>query len=178
MAQPTLRLMTFSVLLATALCGLMVKACPLGSSSDCQQECQAYKEAKAATTPMYLNVNATLSEFTNTRQEFNRKYGRDYEEDRMPGVTGDACYLANADVGCTEFLEVDGDEACSWTYQCDYDKNRLPLYLWKASCGSDSETVYYPIPVLKRNDSCNSQPTWQLVMEKVPVGCSCRNRSQ
>ena len=177
MAQPTLRLITFSALLATVLCGLMVKACPLGSSSDCQQECQAYKEAKAATTPMYLNVNATLSEFTNTRREFNRKYGKDYEEDRMPEATGDACYFSNTNVGCSEFLAVGG--ACSWNYTCDYDKNRLPLYLWKASCNETiSETIYYPVPVLKRSDSCNPQPTWQLVMEKVPVGCSCRNRSQ
>ena len=166
-----LRLTIFSVLLATALCGLLVKACPLGSRSECQQECHAYKEAKNATSSIYLNVNATLRNFLNSPYDFNRKLGTDYEKDGIPGVTGEPCYTANADKGCTHFLEVDG--ACSWTYQCDYDNNRLPLYLWRASCGSDSETIYYTVPVLKRSDSCNPQPTWQLVMEKVPVGCSC-----
>ena len=170
MAQPTLRLITFSALLATALCGLLVKACPLGSSPDCQQECQAYKEAKAATCPMYLNVTATLSEFTNIPQEFDHKLGTDFEEDTMDGVTEEACYLGDADTGCSEFLEVNK----AWNYTCDYNNNRIPLYLWKASCNETiSKTIYYPVPVLKRNDSCNPQPTWQLVMEKVPVGCSC-----
>ena len=65
MAQLSLRLTTFSVLLATALCGLLAKG-SLSSSSECQQVCQAYKEARDTTSPMYLNVNATLSEFTNT----------------------------------------------------------------------------------------------------------------
>ena len=167
---------TTIVLLATlvALCGLLVQACPIGSSTECQQECQAYKEAKNATSPAYLNVNATLSDFLNNPDEFNKKLGTDYEEDRILGVQGQACYAdSNAEVGCKENMEVGG--ACSWKYQCDYDKNRLPLYIWRASCSNDSETIYYPVPVLKRSDSCNPQPTWQLVMEKVPVGCSCRN---
>ena len=161
---------TITVLLATAICGLLAEACPLGSSPNCEQECQAYKEAEAVTSPVYLNVNATLSNFLNNPDEFNQKLGTDYEKDSISGVQGQACYAAsNAEVGCKEYIEVDG--ACSWTYQCDYDKNRLPLYIWRASCGNDSEIIY-PVPVLKRSDSCNPQPTWQLVMEKVPVGCS------
>ena len=165
---------TAYVLLATALCNLLVQACPIGSSTECLQECHAYKEAKNATSPAYLNVNATLSDFLNNPDEFNQQLGTDYELDSISGVQGQACYHeSNAEVGCKEYIEVDG--TCSWTYQCDYDKNRLPLYIWRASCGSDSETIYYPVPVLKRSDSCNPQPTWQLVMEKVPVGCSCRN---
>ena len=162
--------LTTTVLLATALYGLLVQACPLGYTSDCQQECHAYKEAKNATSPAYLNVNATLSDFLNNPDEFNQKLGTDYEEDSISGVQGEACYAeSNAEVGCKEIMEI--DEARSWTYQCDYDKNRLPLYIWRASCGNDSEIIY-PVPVLKRSDSCNPQPTWQLVMEKVPVGCS------
>ena len=102
---------------------------------------------------------------------FNGKLGTDYEVDTI-GVTGEACYNRTAEIGCSQKLQVDG--TCSWTYQCDYDKNRLPLYLWRASCDSStSETIYYTVPVLKCSDSCNPQPTWQLVMEKVPVGCSC-----
>ena len=160
---------TLAVLLVAAI--LTTNACPL--TNNCQQECHAYKEAKNATSPAYLNVNATLSDFLNNPDEFNQKLGTDYEEDSISGVQGEACYAeSNAEVGCKEIMEI--DEARSWTYQCDYDKNRLPLYIWRASCGNDSEIIY-PVPVLKRSDSCNPQPTWQLVMEKVPVGCSCRN---
>ena len=137
------------------------------------QECQAYINAKAAISPVYLTVNATLSDFTNTPDEFNQKVGTDYEVDGLPNIIGDACYkLSNQKVGCKERMEV--ERACSWTYRCDYDQNRLPLYIWRASCSSESQTIYYPVPVLKRRDACNLQPTWQLVMEKVPVGCKCQ----
>ena len=142
-------------------------------ADDCQEECYAYRQAKTETQPVYLNVKATPSEFIVTPNEFNRITDRDCEKDSMPDVEGEACYMeSNVIVGCKEFLEV--DEPCSWKYKCDYDNNRLPLYIWKASCKNGSETIYYPMPVLKRNNSCNPQPTWQLVMEKVPVSCSCQ----
>ena len=164
-------------IVATLLWALLMttKACPL-VASNCAHECQAYKDAKAATSPVYLNVNATLSDLTNTPDEFNQNLGTDYETDSTPDEEGfrgrQACYkLTNQEVGCREIMEVEG--ICSWKYQCDYDKNRLPLYIWRASCGSESQTTYYLVPVLKRRDSCNPQPTWQLVMEKVPVGCKC-----
>ena len=171
---------TITVLLATltVLCAVLMtaKACPLPSNCKQDQECQAYNDAKAATSPVYLNVTATLSDFTNTPDEFNQKLDTDYETDSTPDEEGfigrQACYkLSNQEVGCREKIEVEG--ACSWDYQCDYDQNRLPLYMWRASCSSESQTIYYPVPVLKRRDACNPQPTWQLVMEKVPVGCKC-----
>ena len=164
---------TITVLLATVLCAMLMtaKACPLPSNCS-QDQCQAYKDAKAATSPMYLNVNATLNDFTNTPDEFNQKLGTDYELDSIEG-TGQACYkLTNQEKGCREIMEVEGGN-CSWIYLCDYDDNRLPLYIWRASCSSESQTIYYPVPVLKRRNACNPQPTWQLFMEKVPVGCKC-----
>ena len=169
---------TTTVLLGTMLCALLItaKVCLLPSNCIQDQECQAYNDAKAATSPVYLNVNATLSDFTNTPDEFNQKLGTDYETDGIPDEEGfigrQACYkLSNQEVGGREKIEVEG--ACSWDYQCDYDQNRLPLYIWRASCSSESQTIYYPVPVLKRRDACNPQQTWQLVMEKVPVGCKC-----
>ena len=140
------------------------------------QECQAYINAKAAISPVYLTVNATLSDFTNAPDEFNQKLGTDYQLNSIPDEEGfigrQACYkLSGQEVGCRDIFEV--DRACSWDYQCDYDQKRLPLYIWRASCSSESQTIYYPVPVLKRRDACNLQPTWQLVMEKVPMGCKC-----
>ena len=38
----------------------------------------------AATSPVYLNVNATLSDFTNTPDEFNQKLGTKYGSDSIP----------------------------------------------------------------------------------------------
>ena len=160
-----------SVLLATVLCAVLMtaKACPLLSNCTQDQECQAYNNAKAATRPVYLNVNATLSDFTNTPDEFNQKLGTDYEIDGTPDEEGfigrqaKTCYkLSNQEVGCREIMEVEGRN-CTW----------LPLYIWRASCRSESQTIYYPVPVLKHRDVCSLQPTWQLVMEKIPVGCKC-----
>ena len=164
-----------TVLLATTLCALLItaKACPLAPNCTQDEECEAYNDAKAATSPVYLNVNATLSDFTNTPDQFNQKLGTDYETDGLRNITGQACYkLSNQEVGCREKIDV--KIGCFLDYQCDYDQNRLPLYIWRASCSSESQTIYYPVPMLKRRDACNPQPIWQLVMEKVPVGCKCQ----
>ena len=154
----------------------MIKACPL--IGECREECYAYQVAKNTIGDSFLNVETVLRDFTNIPNEFNDKIGQDYHEDRISGnSTGEACYQANANLGCTEVFKVAGTSCTGqWTYQCDYDKNRLPLYLWRALCNeTTSDTVYYTVPVLKRNDSCNPQPRWQLVMEKVPVGCTCKH---
>ena len=115
---------------------MTAKACPLLSNCTQDQECQAYNNAKAATRPVYLNVNATLSDFTNTPDEFNQKLGTDYEIDGTPDEEGfigrqaKTCYkLSNQEVGCREIMEVEGRN-CTW----------LPLYIWRASCSSESQT--------------------------------------
>ena len=53
---------TLVLLLVTAV--LMTNAYPL--TENCTQECQAYKDAEAATSPVYFNVNAKLIDFLNT----------------------------------------------------------------------------------------------------------------
>jgi hypothetical protein len=110
------------MLLVTAI--LATNAACIQSANDCNQECQAYKEAKAATSPMYLNVNATLSDFTNTPREFNQKIGTRYETDSIPGVVGQTCYhKLNAEVGCKEIIEVE-EGVCSWTYRISSIRRR------------------------------------------------------
>ena len=61
---------TLALLLVTAK--LAANAACIQFPSNCTQECQAYNDAKAATSPVYLNVNATLSNFTDTPKEFNK----------------------------------------------------------------------------------------------------------
>ena len=168
---------TITLLLATAMCTQLVKACPLSLSGKCTEECHACQVAKKTTKDTHLNVNATLRDFVYTPDQFKLKVGKQYDDDRIPGVTQLPCYSeSNQTVGCSQFIEVEGISCTGeWKYTCDYNKNRLPLYMWKAECNSaTSETIYYPVPVLKRDDSCNPQPTWQLVMEKVPVACVCK----
>ena len=78
----TLLLLVTTKLAANAAC------IPFPSNYIQAQECQAYNDAKAATSPVYLNVNATLSNFTNTPAEFNQKLGTDYETDIIPDKEG------------------------------------------------------------------------------------------
>ena len=174
MTQSTL-VTAITLLLATAMCTQLVKACPL--TGECREECHAYRVAKNTTEDTYLNVNVVPSNFIYLPNDFNNKVDKTYETVRIAGVSKQPCYSeSNAEVGCSQDIEVEGTSCTgTWKYQCDYDKNRLPLYMWRASCNeATSETIYYPVPVLRRNDSCNPQPTWQLVMEKVPVACVCK----
>ena len=170
---------TTLLLLTTALYAQTVTACS-PATEECREECHAYQVAKNTPSDVPLNVEVVLSNFLNTPRKFSSKIGKDYIEDRMTNATQDACYYESGPrVGCNEFLQVPGTNCTGpWEYECDYDKNRLPLYIWRASCNETTlETVYYTVPMLKREDSCNSHASWELVMEKVPVGCTCKQQN-
>ena len=169
-------LTTLALLLATTI--LQTRSCTTG---DCHNECDAYLYATKMTAPTDITIEAKLSDLTNDNSDFKhissnlkleQKNITRQEEEK-------ACYFrTNPTKGCTQNLVVD-DEAvslqCPWTYyNCDYDQNRIPQYLWRADCDSaTSETVYYPVPVLKC-DNCNPLSQFELVIEKVPVACACK----
>ena len=162
-----------AMLLAT--CALLSRACPLSSPiEDCQNECEPYTNATSLSTPKTLNVIARLSSLTNNKEDFYYTNGNLILRDETTDNQNIACYARkNGNKGCVHNLRTDANLQCPWTYQCDYDKNRIPQYLWKADCNhTTSETIYYPVPVLKR-DSCSQQSDWELVIEKVPVACAC-----
>ena len=163
-------LSTITLLLATI--ALLVRACPL--SSDCNNECEAYKYAKNSTEPRGITIEATLSDLTNDLSDFKSVSNLSLEEYTIEEQN--ACYYRTEQTkGCTQNLLIGDDRRlqCSWTYQCDYNQNRIPQYLWRADCDSNtSVTVNYTVPVLKR-ESCNPLSQWQLVIEEVPVACAC-----
>ena len=126
--MPRSTLTTITLLLATAMCTQLVKACPLSLSGKCTEECHACQVAKKTTKGTHLNVNATLRDFVYTPDQFKLKVGKQYDDDRIPGVTQLPCYSeSNPTVGCSQFIEVEGISCTGeWKYTCDYNKNRLP----------------------------------------------------
>ena len=161
---------------------LLIRACrPTGPpQSNCQHECHSYLDAWSKHTATYLNVNATLRYLTNDWIDFRRTTGNNLDFSILPIGTawqGNACYgIRNQTRGCAHnYIVGDRQLSCTWTYECDYNKNRIPQYLWMAQCNTTtSETVHYPVPVLTRQDSCNPQSTWQLTIEELPVACACK----
>ena len=71
--------------------------------------------------------------------------------------------------------------SCPLKYNCDYDPQRIPQYLYHAECLetlNHSRLVYYPIPVLKTVEpSCDAlhstNTTWRWEMQVIPVACVC-----
>jgi hypothetical protein len=72
----------------------------------------------------------------------------------VPGVPRTGCAFDVA-VNTTS----DGSLLCPWRYECDYDKNRIPQYMWKARCFDSgdytSRPVSYRVPTLKLDNICN-----------------------
>lgn len=176
-------LSAISLLLATTI--LLVRACPLNLTDNCQDECIAYKNSKDMTMPSQFDITATLASLTNNVKYFQTLNGNlRLEANVYPGQNDDvkACYAReNPTTGCTEDQIVDGGiirEGCTWTYKCNYDQNRVPQYLWEAVCNSNTaETIYYPVPVLKYH-VCNpldGSSKWTLAIENVPVSCACKS---
>ena len=170
-------------------------ACPTlnGNSNSCE-ECSVYDYVihETSVDTMFLNVNITTHEIINEIKDFKNVlthgtptfFGLD---ERLPG-TDPPCYFDRSPgvsrTGCGQEIivnsTVDGSLLCPWKYECDYDKNRIPQYLWKARCfGSAEHTsspVSYRVPVLKLNNICNPFQTnmsWKLQIIDVPVACVC-----
>ena len=96
-----------------------------------------------------------------------------------------------------------GTPLCSWNYTCDYNRNRIPQYLWQADCSRSSPPpelttsatadcecpryectpVFYKIPLLTlETNTRNCDPfslqdaVWSWSLEEVPVACSCNRK--
>ena len=176
-------LFTISLLLLSTAT-LLANACPTGGADQCQDGiCQPYYDSIRSEGPVYISVYAELSELTNRPLSFKPTSSslnyRDYPT-LDSGIT--ACYSSakTNKTGCGHKISVldhktQGDLECPWDYQCDYNQNRIPQYLWKAKCRTDNAvTVNYTVPVLKR-EACNSLSPWQMVIEYIPVACTCLN---
>ena len=173
-------------------------ACPLqnGSDGNTCEECSVYDYVihETSVDTMFVNVQITphkiinearlliktLQEGTPNMDFYGQKEGRPGADppchsDRVSGVARTGCALDVA-VNTTSA----GSLLCPWRYECDYDKNRIPQYLWKARCFDSGEytsrPVSYRVPTLKLDNICNPFQTnmsWRLEIVDVPVACVC-----
>ena len=173
-------------------------ACPTlnGNSNTCE-ECSVYDYVihdMTSVNTMFLNVNITTHEIINEVQVLMDilKNGTPNvafhgQKEGRPG-TDPPCHssrdLGVSRTGCALDVAVnttsDGSLLCPWRYECDYDKNRIPQYLWKARCFDSGEytsrPVSYRVPTLKLDNICNPFQTnmsWKLEFVAVPVACVC-----
>lgn len=79
------------------------------------------------------------------------------------------------------------ESPCPWRYKCDYNPQRIPAFIFHASCESPNpqgsewdgfcEEVYYPISYLMTR-SCDpledntENAEWELVAGIVPISCN------
>lgn len=195
----TVKILTILAALAMLQSGIMlIEACPLP-----QQNCSIVQYLDSGRTMFNINVHVGHSEapqLINGANTFPGFIRLDYFEaddcndcsSIAPCYYDDLARSAQSAQTCVEGLGVSLPDnrtdtllpSCPWKYTCDYEKNRIPQYIWKAECESESNNatlIYYPVPVLKpRNASVNvSNPfiegnTWRWEMEDVPVACICR----
>ena len=193
-------LTTILIFLQAAL--LTSKACPTSNgNTDSCETCDVYDYVmnQLSSTTMFLNINISRYDVINDIKAFKgpvlskatpKYYGM---EERLP-ETNPPCYFdvgnsGTLRTGCGQEIVVNGTEdgslLCPWKYDCDYDKNRIPQYLWRARCLNSTEyssrQISYRVPVLKLDNFCNPFLTgmsWRLQVIEVPVACVCVNSQQ
>lgn len=180
---------------------LTTKACPTpnGNGNSCNGACDVYDFVmyELSSPTMFLNVNISRQDIVNDIKAFKHPVLADATpkyyamEERLP-ETNRPCYYdpgSTPRTGCGEEIVVnnteDGSLLCPWKYDCDYDKNRIPQYLWKARClnttAHASRLITYRVPILKLDNICNPFQTnmsWKLEVIEVPVACVCVNNSE
>ena len=197
--------MTILYILVTALIFLqgllqISRACPTsnGNENSCEA-CEVYDYVihDLPSISMFLNVNISRNDIVNDIKAFKQPVLADATpkyyafEERLPNTDNPCTYDPNGTprTGCGEEIMVNGTEdgslLCPWKYDCDYDKNRIPQYLWKARCLNSTEytsrLITYRVPVLKMDDICNPFQTnmsWKFQVIEVPVACVCVSNRQ
>ena len=195
-------MMTVEFLFATALIFCLSvlptsRACPTvnGEGNSCE-ECTVYDYLihDFSGTTMFLNVNISTNDIINGIQDFKRPVLSNVEppyygqEERVAGTNLPCSYQVDGSDtvrgGCGEEITVnstgDGLLVCPWKYECDYDKNRIPQYLWRATCLESTEftsrPITYRVPILKLDSICNpflTNMSWRQQVIEVPVACVC-----
>lgn len=102
-----LSLSLFEITLLLATTTLLVKACPLNLTDDCQHECNAYKNSKYNTMVSEFNITATLKSLTNDMNDFQSLNGDLRLENDRVNYNNKACYEDNPTTGCVHESYVD-----------------------------------------------------------------------
>ena len=146
-----------------------------------------------------LTVNATLDDLLNKAGRFRRFHNVPLYQENCNSNSSDLCHC-----NLTRQSRFEGTPLCSWDYTCDYNRNRIPQYLWQADCSNSSPPteltsgatagctectvyectpVYYKIPVLTLDSNprnCNpfslQDAVWSWELKDIPVACSCNRK--
>lgn len=193
-------ILSTSLLLLLTVTGL-VTACPT-PSCDPMTSCELYEH----TTNNNLAVanivtTVTLGEIINspTRQstftgftDFSSNIDYVLKQERIGNVTQQDCRLDNPpEEQCSHKIVAQSLPGlkCGFEYHCDYNRNRIPQYIWRAEClptddGVESIPVYYKVPVLEMSENsreCNpfgagaNMGGWIWRQLEVPVACTCKD---
>ena len=188
------------IIVALFVLNIIVKssACPVMGDLSCSpvSDFTVHNTVKDSNTKLHLAVNATLGDLLNNVDTYRFFNGNDLLYEEMP----DSCNSSLVN-GCNLTLPaipLQGIPICSWNYTSDYNRNRIPQYLWHADCSHslpppglrgtrvDCEAyyectpVYYKIPVLtldSNTQNCNpfsiQDAIWTWRLEEVPISCAC-----
>ena len=189
------------IVVALFVLNIIVKssACPVMGDLSCSpvSDFTVHSTVKGSYTKLHLAVNATLGDLLNNADTFKYFNGNDLMYKDMPDPCNSSlvngCNLTRLDI------PPQGIPICSWNYTSDYNRNRIPQYLWHADCSHSlpppgltgtrddcTEThyectpVYYKIPVLtldSNTQNCNpfsiQDAIWSWRLEEVSVSCTC-----
>ena len=179
-------------------------ACPLTDNQSCSpvDDLTVRNTLQQSSVKVRLAVSAMLGDLLNNAGRFRRFHNAVplYQEN---------CNSNGSDVcGCnmTRQSRFEGTPLCSWDYKCDYNRNRIPQYLWQADCSHSSPPpeltsgatsgctectvyectpIYYKIPVLtlqldSNPQNCNpfslQEAVWLWELKEIPVACSCNRK--
>ena len=167
--------------LATAI-SLSV-CCPTGQCIDLPNLSTYFTTAITQHSVLQTRVNIS----TTKRMDlgFHPQFFEDESQNKnniLPVASNDCDSIFNVTSG-----SVGVDTPCPWTYQCDYDPQRIPAVIFRAKCDSEiprpgvewnsvCDEVFYPISYIK-TESCDpleSNTEWNLVTSVLPISCNVK----
>ena len=163
--------------LATAI-GLSV-CCPIG-------ECTQLPNINSYIITALSHYAAPLQASVNVSTEIDLVF----QPHRFPIETRNANNILREANGCEGVFNftshsVGVESPCPWRYKCDFNPQRIPAFIFHASCESPNpqgnqwdgfcDEVYYPISYLTTR-SCDplqdSEKEWELAAGIVPISCN------
>ncbi len=175
-------LSTLFAALATAI-GLTV-CCPIGQCIEMPSISTYYTTALVQRAPIQARVNVTAT---------SSLAFQPHKFDKLINVRSNVLPPAN---GCEDIFNFSSrrsglDTPCPWNYQCDYNPQRIPAILFRASCESETpqeselssfmcREVHYPISYITTT-SCDplqspEDTEWRLEVMVMPTSCNLQPR--
>ncbi len=196
------KLVSTSMLLLAAMAGLVL-TCPT-PSCDRTSSCELYDHiSNNSLAVANIVTTVTLGEIINPAvrtsthhaggfTSFRKEIDYVLRQESVGNATAQDCLLDSPpEEQCSHKIvafSVPGLK-CGFEYHCDYNRNRIPQYIWRAEClptvsGVEAIPVYYKVPVLEMRDNiqdCNpfgegaNFGGWMWTQLEVPVACTCRD---